>query len=474
MKKTSNGRYTIDEVKEGINNREIEYVTLAIFTTYGLYYKRYEAEYFLKTILPDGAKFPEIILTKTIVNEVSECDKINFNNIGDVIVKPDLNTFRYMSWLGPGHIIVLGDMLNIDGSEFNVHYPRNILKRLIKTFDDKYGVTFKGASELEYYLLNSKCRDIVSTNPKINIDEFRFTNKASSFAMADDMDYFEKYNKKIKDNIKSCGIELENLFTEFGPAQHEINIKYSEILNNCDNHVILKQCIKQTAKDLGIGCTFMAKLFIDLVGSSSHIHISAYKDGNNFWAPSENSSENQLLDNGKAMVNIHNNMFYFIGGLLKYSQELFLVYAPYINSYKRYQKNSFAPCYLNSWSYDSRTSALRVVGEGDNLHMEFRICSSDINPYLAYSALIASGMKGIEDNIVPPKMEKENSYLRKDGLLPPRTLYEAIKLFEKSEFAEEIFGKDYKSLILILSNVEWNSFLNHISNYEVNRYLDSV
>jgi glutamine synthetase len=468
------GRYNLEEIKDKITKGDIEYVTLAIHSAYALYYKRFDAQYFLDEILHNGAKWPEMIMTVTITNQIVDCEKINSNNIGDVIVKPDINTFRNMSWLGNGHVIVMGEIYDKWGKELNPHYPRNILRRLIKKFEDSHGVTFKAASEIEYYLLNKTCKEIVNQYPKIDLNDYRFTNKFSSFAIGIDMDDFEKYNKTIRDNIKNCGIELENLFTEHGPAQHEINIKYGEILNSCDNHIILKQCIKHTTKEMGIGCSFMAKTFIDQTGSSCHIHISAYQNGKNFWAPSDNDNDIQTLTNEKVSVKINNNFYYFIGGIIKYLPELFLAYAPYVNSYKRFKKNTFAPFYLDTWSYDCRTSALRVIGEGESLHLEVRIGSADANPYLAYSALIGSGMKGVEDKIKPPPMQTENCYDKTGGSVPPKTLYEAAQLFEKSQFAEEVFGKDFRDLYVRMSYKEWDTFLEHISGYEINRYLDSV
>jgi glutamine synthetase len=474
MEKTLTGRYNFEEIKKGISAGEIKYITLAMHTAYQMYSKRFEANYFLSEIIENGAHMPQATLTFTIANQNIDCEKINSNNIGDCVVKPDHNTYRIMSWLEPGHVIVIGEFLDRFGKEYNTHYPRNILKRLIKTIADKHGVDFKAASELEYYLLNKPCRDIVNQYPKIDLNDYRFTNQFSCYSLLNDMDGFEQYNKKIKDNIINCGIELEGLFTEHGPGQHEVNIKYGEILSSSDNHVILKHCIKQTAKGMGIGCTFMAKTFIDQTGSSCHVHISTYKNGNNFWAPSDNDSENYIIKTEELEVKINKTYYYFIGGVIKYLPDLFLAYAPYVNSYKRFKKNSWAPFYLDTWAYDCRTSCLRIIGEGEKLHLELRIGSADANPYLAYSAVIASGMKGVEDKIIPPPMQVGNSYNKNDGVSPPKTLYEAIKLFEKSQFAEEVFGKDFRDLYVKMSYVEWDTFLNHVSAYEINRYLDTV
>jgi glutamine synthetase len=475
MDKQTKTKYTEEEVKSGIESGEIKYITLCFQFVHNLHFKRFEAKYFLKHIMYESCQIPELAQVFNVSNDLVLTDKLTFESIADISIKPLLDTFRHMSWLAKGNVLVFGELLQYGSSEVSPYSPRNVLKKTLQEIEKKHGVSFKAASELEFYLINEKTDDIINKFPKISLEENKFTKLHSSFCLSNQMDRFEKYTNVMRDNIQNCGIELESLFLENGPGQHEVNIRYGEILKNCDDHVVLKHCLKHTANELGIGCSFMAKTFIHDSGSSCHVHISAYKDGKNFFAPSDNDAYNYTIDSKRKVCKINNNVYHFIGGLIKYMRDCFLIYAPFVNSYKRFQKDSLAPLYLNTWSYDSRTSNVRIIGEGESLHIEVRIAGADVNPYLLLTTIIASGMKGVEDKIVPPPIEVGNAYEKKDNVVEsPKIILEAVEDFKNSKFTEEVFGKDFKDLLVAIGNTEWDSFLNHISNYEINRYLDSV
>jgi glutamine synthetase len=168
-------------------------------------------------------------------------------------------------------------------------------------------------------------------------------------------------------------------------------------------------------------------------------------------------------------------MIYFIGGVLKYVGELFLIYAPTINSYKRYKKNAFAPESVNSWSYESRYTSIRIVDSGKNLRIEFRISGADVNPYLLFSAIIASGARGIAEKISAPPYFRDNAHLDHSFIIPPpKNIYQAAEIFKKSDFAETILGRALKDFLYTNAVKEWDDYSNHISNFEVNRYLDLI
>jgi glutamine synthetase len=269
---------------------------------------------------------------------------------------------------------------------------------------------------------------------------------------------------------------LEGMTGEGGPGQLEINFKYSELLENCDNHIYFKQCIKHTLFKEGLGCTFMAKPFEEYSGSSFHVHISLYdQKGNNIFGPSLKVEENYEMEIGhEEKLKCSLQLIHFIGGIMKYIDEFFLIFAPYVNSYKRFKKYSCAPFYINTWSYESRFAAVRVVGNGENTHIEVRISAADANPYLVFTALLSMGMEGIKNKILPPEISIGDVYVDKGRTAAPKNLDRAIELFEKSEIAKVVFGKDYAEYLISYAKNEWELYENHISNFEINRYLDLV
>jgi glutamine synthetase len=468
------GRYSENELIEKIKSGEIEYVTLYVPGANQVFSKRFEGKYFMNYILPKQMNFPELASLFTIENTPIFPPELQ-SHFRDTLVKVDKSTIRNMAWLGKGYALCMGIMENEEGELFD-YYPRNILYKLLQRVEKEQGIRFAAASELEFYVFKTRSPDITQDYPSIDLNKHKTTTRGSDYCTSQIMDRNESFTKKLKENVRDSGIILEGLFSEHGPGQHEINILYGDVINNCDSHTLLKQCLKKTAYDEGLGLSFMAKPFIDRDGCSSHIHISLSKDGRNFFAPSNSETDYSVKVNDKKTIKVSINMMYFIGGLIKYVRELMLIYAPNVNSYKRYKKNSFAPVYINTWCYDSRYSTVRMIGKEDSLRIEFRASGSDCNPYLLISALIASGMKGIEEKIMPHAMDVDNDYetVKTDYQKAPMNLYEAIGYFEKSELAEEMFGKGFKNFLIMTANQEWDDFQNHISNWEVNRYLDLV
>jgi glutamine synthetase len=208
-------------------------------------------------------------------------------------------------------------------------------------------------------------------------------------------------------------------------------VRYAEALDMADRHVIFKQCLKEIAELSGMSLTFMAKPDASQAGSSCHIHFSLWKDGKNAF-PGD-----QKL--GRASVS---PVFrHFLGGWIQHVPDVMPLYAPTINSYKRFVDASWAPTRL-AWSYDNRTAGFRVVGEGNGLRIECRIAGADANPYLALAAALASGLDGIQNKIEPPELFVGDVYQARNLPRVPYTLAQATDTFERSEFAKRAFGAD--------------------------------
>lgn len=481
MKKERNKEVlSLEEVTRRIDNNEVEFVTICFPHTTQVYYKRIEANNFLKDIIPNGVKLPEIMWQLSVVNDVLQNKNYNYDNLVDITLTIDVEAgFRVMSWLGKSHVICFADAKEVDNVTPHNMYARNILKTMLSKIEEKHGITFKHAPELEYYLFNTKLIEIEKKYPAFDLKDYKFSHKYSDYFMGTTMDRYEDLNIQIKRNLTKAGIEIEGLFSEHGPGQQEINVKYDDVMFNADNHVLLKQCIKHTAYLNNYGASFMAKVFEDKDGSSGHVHISAYnKEGESIFTPSPDISENYTIEvNSTRKIQCNKQLMYFVGGLCKYIHEMFLLFAPNVNSYKRYKVDSFAPIHCNTWGYDQRTCGIRVVGEGSNLHLEVRFPGSDTNAYLLLVAVIGAGMEGVERKIDPPPMKQGNCYdlLNDKSLIrAPFTLLESVQRFEKSDLCKRLLGDKMFEYLIQLGKFEWDHYNNHISNYEVHRYLDLV
>lgn len=469
--------FDLKELTSKVESGQIEYITIYLTSICQVYSRRVDAVYFLKNIVKEGLKFPIMNSQMSSNNDIITTKHINLNNLVDITAYPDLNSgFRIMSWLGNNHAACFGITKNHLGESQRI-FSRDFLLDLLEKTEKKYGLTFKHGPELEYYLFNSQVTTITKQFEKTTLKDFAYSENNSDYSISLINDRQESFNEKLKKNLKNAGIPLELVFCEHGPGQQEINIRYDDSLNSADNHVLLKQCTKYTAFSNGLGASFMAKPYSEYDGCSAHIHISCYKNGNSIFSPSENEEENYIIDvSDNRKIKCSKMMMHFIGGLCKHMHEMFLVFATNVNSYKRFKVNSFAPIHSNSWCYDSRTCGIRICGEGKSIHLEVRFAGADANPYMLPAIIIAAGLEGIENKIEPPSINKGNLYESKDDslILCPTNILDAIKNFEKSDFCKKILGEEIFDYYIELGKTEWNLYNDHISSYEIKRFIDLV
>jgi len=246
------------------------------------------------------------------------------------------------------------------------------------------------------------------------------------------------------------------------PGQHEVNIHYDDALESADRHALFKHGAKEIAHQYGKALTFMAKPDETWTGSSGHIHVS-------LW---DNQGRVPLFHDPMGSPNaMSTTMRHFLGGLMAAARDLSLLVAPNINSYKRYASASWAPVHI-VWGRDNRTCGFRVVGSGGSLRIENRFPGGDTNPYLAYAAVIAAGLHGIEQLIEPPAEFEGNGYTAKGLPRVPRSLYEAIEAFDTSPLPRLLFGTDVAEHYLNMARVEQASFDAAVTSWERQRYLE--
>ena len=372
---------------------------------------------------------------------------------GDFIMKPDLSTLRRIPWL-PATALVLCDVLDHHHHEPLAHSPRAILRTQIARLADQK-MSSRMASELEFYLFDETYE---------SAQEKLWNNLKTAGSYIQDYHIFqttkeEDVMRAIRNGLQGAGIPVENSKGEWGPGQEEINVRYADPLTMADWHVILKNGCKEIAYGLGKSVTFMAKWRYDLAGSSSHIHAS-------LW---DAAGKTPLFLDGKGEHGMSGLMRQFVAGQLAHAREITWFLAPYVNSYKRFQAGTFAPT-KTIWSLDNRTAGFRLCGaESKGIRIECRIGGADLNPYLAFAALIAAGLAGIEQKLELEAPFVGDAYQGKALTEVPKTLREATELMRNSKMLRAAFGDDV--IDHYVHNAAWEQFEydRRITDWELKR-----
>jgi len=370
---------------------------------------------------------------------------------GDYVMAPDLTTIRPVPWL-EGTAMVLCDVLDHHTHEPISHSPRAILKKQIKRLE-ALGLEAKMATELEFFLF-------AKTLDEIRKEGFRNLEPISGY----NQDYHifqttkeEGVMRPIRNLLFAAGLPIENTKGEAEAGQEELNIRYAPALDCADYHAIAKHAIKEIAWQNGHAATFLPKWHKDRVGSSSHVHQSLWKDG-----------EAAFFDKSQPH-GISKLMGHYMAGLIKYAPDYVYFLAPYVNSYKRFAKGTFAPT-KTVWSVDNRTAGFRLCGENTKgVRVECRIGGSDLNPYLAQAAMLAAGIKGIEDALELPPATTGDVYVDAKAADIPQTLRAATLTLRDSAFLREAMGDDVVDHYTRAAEWEQEEFDRVVTDWEIAR-----
>ena len=443
-----------------VNTGEIDTVLVGFPDHYGrLMGKRFEAEYFLEEVAQHGTHGCDYLLTTDM--EMEPVQGYRFANwelgYGDFHLVPDLATLRPASWLEKS-AIVLCDLEDERSHSLIEVAPRTMLKRQLERAR-ALGYTVKAASELEYYLYRVSYRQA----------------QQQGYAGLEPAGYYledyhllqgtreEPFTRAVRQHLKASGIPVENSKGEWGLGQHEVNVRYAEALEMADRHVLFKQCLKEVAETMGLSLTFMAKPHHGQAGSSCHIHLSLWKDGQNAFAGEEEYGP----------VRGSEVFGQFLAGWIAHIPDFMPFYAPTVNSYKRYEDGSWAPTRL-AWSYDNRTAGFRVVGRGASLRIECRIGGADLNPYLALAAALASGLDGLEQGLTPPAIFQGDIYQARHLPRVPYTLGQAAEGFASSAFAKAALGEAVHEHYTHFFRSEWQAYNRAVTDWERKRYFERI
>jgi glutamine synthetase len=341
---------------------------------------------------------------------------------GDLLIRPDLKTLRRIPWL-EATALVLGDCLDQHGQELP-HAPRSVLKRQVERAA-AMGLVPRVGSELELYVFDETYESAHRKGYKAMQSAGWYTEDYHILQTTKE----ESLIRAIRNGMDGAGIPVEFSKGEWGPGQEEINLRYADAVEMADRHTIYKNGAKEIAHLQGKAITFMAKWNVEQAGNSCHVHSS-------LWDVRSGAS---IFPDAAAPDGMSARFRQYLAGQLAGAREMTYFLAPSINSYKRFQAGSFAPTKA-VWSIDNRTAGFRVVGHGPALRVECRIPGGDANPYLAFAALIAAGLDGIENarELEPPC--SGNAYAQADLREVPKTLREALAELERSQMLRAAFG----------------------------------
>lgn len=454
------GSLTIEKLEHAVEADEIDTVLVGFTDLYGrLVGKRFDAEFFLDEVATRGTHGCDYLLTVDM--EMEPVPGYAFANwergYGDVHLLPDLSTLRIASWLEKT-ALVLCDVEHQDDHQAVSVAPRSMLKRQLSRAQG-LGYSPFGASELEFYLFQNSYEEGAASGygdlkaAGWYIEDYHALQGAR----------VEGFVGAVRRHLRDSAVPVENSKGEWGLGQHELNVRYCDVLAMADRHVVYKQCLKEVADRMGISVTFMPKFASDRAGSSCHVHLSLWRDEQSAFAGDHQLEEIECSDVFR----------WFLGGWIAHSPEVMVFYAPTVNAYKRYQPGSWAPTGL-AWSRDNRTAGFRVVGSDSSLRIECRIPGADCNPYLVYAAALASGLDGIENKIEPPAVYDGNVYAAKNIPQVPASLREATALFEESAFARAAFGSDVVDHYTHFFQVEQQAFDNAVTDWERKRYFERI
>jgi len=375
----------------------------------------------------------------------------------DMMAKPDPETFVILPWRakeGANVARMFCDVLRPDGNPYEGD-PRYALKRNLKKAADM-GYTMNVGPELEFFYFKS-----AEGKPE-------FLDRGGYFDLTP-LDVASDLRRDTILTLESMGIPVEYSHHEVAPSQHEIDLRYTNALSMADAAMTYRLTVKEIAMAHGVYATFMPKPVFGENGSGMHVHQSLFNGSNNAFF--DEKDEYFLSDVGKS----------YIAGLLKYAPELSSVVAQWVNSYKRLVPGYEAPVYI-SWSRRNRSALIRVPmykpGKANATRMEFRCPDPACNPYLAFAAMLAAGLKGIEEGCKLPDPIEEDIFemtaaeRENKGITSlPGSLGEAISITEKSDLVREALGDHIFEKFIANKKIEWDQYRTYVSDYELERYL---
>ena len=448
---TRNDRHlTVEDLRTRVGSGEVDTVVVAFTDMQGrLQGKRLHAAYFLEVALEHGTEGCNYLLGVDVdMNTVAGYAITSWEQgYGDMEFALDLDTLRLLPHL-PGTVMVQSDLVWLDGRPVEQD-PRRVLRRQVERAADLGHVVLAG-TELEFIVFEDPYEQAADRGYQGLTPANQYNSDYSILGTT----RIEPLLRDIRNAMYAAGMNVESAKGECNLGQHEIGFLYDDVVVTADNHAVYKTAAKEIAAQHGKSVTFMAK-FDQREGSSCHIHLSlrGTDGGLSFWDEAA-GRRSPLYDS-------------FIAGVLATMADFTLLYAPNINSYKRFAAGSFAPTTI-AWGEDNRSCAVRLVGHGPSARMENRVPGADANPYLALAAMLAGGLHGVEQELALEPPLAGNAYTS-DRPTVPRTLRDAREAFTRSEVARRTFGDEVVDHYTNAADVELAAFGAAVTDWERRR-----
>lgn len=443
--------FGVDELRKAVGVGLIDTVLLAVPDLQGrLKGKRYGAQHFLDRVLNGGAEMCAYILATDV--DMTPADGFALTSWAsgyeDMSIVPDPSTLRLLPWM-PRTALVLGHAAGRDEEAVGVA-PRQMLRHQLTRLA-ALGLHAQAGLEAEFVLYHG------AYTPAAGIGEGGLVpvSQENLDYSLDQTPECDRFFRRLQTSLARAGMPVEAVKTEGAPGQVEVTFPYGAALTACDNHLVFKHAARTLASRSGMTATFMAAPQTG-IASGLHLHLSLTRSGDAMLA----GPAGRLSETGEQAV----------AGLISALPGLTMLYAPNVNSYKRYAPGSFAPTRM-TWGYDNRTCAVRVVGQGQGVHLEIRVPGADANPYLAVSAAVAAIIHGIERKLAPPDPCTSNAYEAADTALMPTALEQARSAFRHSPVAKEAFGKDVVAHYAHLAQLELDHHRGIVTDAEQARWL---
>lgn len=441
-------RYTKEELHSIIDKEDIKFLRLQFTDVFGI----------LKNITVMASKLDKII-EEGCMFDGSSIDGFARIEESDMMLVPDLDTFEIFPWSNPKGRTArfICDVYMPDGKPY-AGCPRHILRRQLARAKEM-GYTMDVGPECEFFLFHTDEDGLPTT----------LTHEQGGYFDVGPLDFGENARRDMVLTLEEMGFVIESSYHETAPAQHEIDFQFDEALVTADNIMTFRMVVKTIAKRHGLHATFMPKPKTETAGSGMHLNLSLHKDGKNSFRDDEDP-------NG-----ISREAYYFMGGLMKHMQAITCITNPTVNSYKRLVPGFEAPVY-RGWSASTRNPLLRIpLVRGEHARIELRSPDSSANPYLAFAVLLAAGLDGIRNQILPPEgidrniqamTDEERARLQIEKL--PANLGEAVRELEQDAYIREVLGQKLASDIIAARKQEYQDYCMQVTDWEIANYLYKV
>lgn len=437
--------YTREDILRLVEEEDVAFIRLQFTDIFGS----------MKNMAVTGSQL-EKALDNRCMFDASSVEGLEGEEDADMYLYPDLSTFEIFPWRPQqGKVArMICDVYRQDGTPYEGD-PRYVLKKAAAQAKEM-GYTLNAGPECEFFLFHMDEDGLPTT----------LTHEKGGYFDVSPVDFGENARRDMVLTLEEMGFEILSSHHEIAPAQHEIDFRYDEALVTADNLMTFKMVVKTIAKRHGLHATFMPKPKAGTYGSGMHINLSLSRDGVNVFQSAED--KNGLSREG----------YYFIGGLMKHMKAITCITNPTVNSYKRFVPGYEAPVYMG-WSAKTRGPLIRVPsGRGENTRIELRSPDAAANPYLALAVLLAAGLDGIQNQIMPPPGIDENIQKMSPGQREalgiqelPRSLEEALDELEKDDLIIRVLGRELTDKIIRARRKEYKDYCMQVTDWEIENYL---